>query len=83
MIGFTSYIVTFTAVKTGPALINYVGMCGTFYIYAIITLITLTIAFFTMPETKGMSLEAIEDFYASKQNSSKTLFGYSTVTDCL
>jgi len=72
LIGLTNNIFLFTAVKTGPAFINNIGMSGTFCIYAIVTILTLIVAFFTMPETKGMSLEDIEDFYAHKQITSKT-----------
>lgn len=71
LIGVVNNFFIFTIVKTGPTLMNSLGMSGIFYSYAIITIVTLITAFFFMPETKGMSLEDIEEVYASRIKTSK------------
>jgi len=65
LIGIMDNIALFFSVKSVPALIASVGVGGTFSLYCGLVLLTLVISFFTMPETKGMSLEEIEDFYSS------------------
>lgn len=67
LLGIIDNIVLFLAVKTVPLLISSIGVGGMFFTYCCFTLFTLVVCFFMMPETKGMSLEAIEDFYASKK----------------
>jgi len=68
LLGIIDNIVLFLSVKTVPVLISSVGVGGMFFIYCCFTLFTITVCFFVMPETKGMSLEEIEDFYASVKN---------------
>jgi len=73
LIGIMGNVYLFLAVKTLPSLLESVGVGGTFSIYCGVSLLVLTSCFFAMPETKGMSLEDIEDYYsnASKQQSTK------------
>jgi len=69
LIGIIDNIFLFFSVKSVPFLISSAGVGGMFSLYCLLVLITLIISFFCMPETKGMSLEEIEDFYsASKQH---------------
>jgi SP family sugar porter-like MFS transporter len=50
------FILTFTF----PILNEKLGTAGTFWIYAAICLFGLVFTVFTLPETKGKSLEQIE-----------------------
>jgi len=69
LLGIIDNIFLFLSIKCVPILISSVGVGGMFGIYCGFVLLTITICFFTMPETKGMSLEDIEDYYtALRQN---------------
>ena len=59
---FSSFIVA----KTFQDLIDAAGPHGTFYIYACIMVISFVFIFFFVPETKGKSLEEIEEYFSSK-----------------
>jgi len=64
LLGIMNNITLFLSVKSIPTLISSIGVGGMFSLYCVLVLLTLAICFFTMPETKGMSLEDIEDFYS-------------------
>jgi len=52
----SNWLVTFTFLT----LIEYVGSGGTFLIYFFITILSLLFVWFFIPETKGVTLEEIE-----------------------
>lgn len=66
MLGVLDNISLFTAVKTVPSLISCLGIHGAFLLYSSCCLTNLVICFFIMPETKGLSLEEIEDLYKKR-----------------
>ena len=43
-----------------------IGMHGAYMLYSCCCLANLLVSFFVMPETKGLSLEDIEDLYRDK-----------------
>ncbi|KAK6154052.1 hypothetical protein DH2020_013691 [Rehmannia glutinosa] len=53
-----------------PVMLNSVGLAGVFSIYAVVCTIAWFFVFFKVPETKGMPLEVITEFFAvgAKQN---------------
>lgn len=53
-------IVTYTF----PVLLGSIGLAGVFGIYAIVCIISLVFVFLKVPETKGMPLEVITEFFA-------------------
>lgn len=53
--------VTFTVLKTFPGLVDSVGLSGTYCIYAGALTYFLTVIWFLLPETKGKTLQQIED----------------------
>ena len=63
LLGVLDNISLFTAVKTVPTLISSLGIHGAFLLYSSCCLTNLIICLFIMPETKGLSLEEIEDYY--------------------
>ncbi|XP_044475478.1 monosaccharide-sensing protein 2-like [Mangifera indica] len=53
-------IVTYTL----PVLLSSIGLAGIFGIYAVVCVISLVFVFLKVPETKGMPLEVITEFFA-------------------
>lgn len=53
-------IVTYTL----PVMLNSIGLSGVFGIYAIVCVISWIFVFLRVPETKGMPLEVITEFFA-------------------
>ena len=66
LLGVFDNISLFIAVKTVPSLIAGLGMHGAYLLYSGCCFTNLFISFFVMPETKGLSLEDIEDLYRDK-----------------
>ncbi|CAA3005840.1 monosaccharide-sensing 2 [Olea europaea subsp. europaea] len=62
-------IVTYTF----PLLLSSIGLAGVFAIYAVVCLLSLIFVYLRVPETKGMPLEVITEFFAvgTKQVSDK------------
>lgn len=53
-------IVTYTL----PVMLTSIGLAGVFGIYAVVCTISLVFVFLKVPETKGMPLEVISEFFA-------------------
>lgn len=53
-----------------PVMLNSIGLAGVFSIYAVVCTVALVFVFLKVPETKGMPLEVITEFFAvgAKQN---------------
>ncbi|XP_048000525.1 sugar transporter ERD6-like 1 [Leguminivora glycinivorella] len=56
-------IATFLALKTFPGLVSSVGLEGTYVLYAGIITSALVVAWFLLPETKGKTLQQIEEHF--------------------
>ncbi|KAI3892282.1 hypothetical protein MKX03_030684 [Papaver bracteatum] len=65
----SNIIVTYTL----PLMLNMIGLAGVFSIYAVVCIISLVFVFLKVPETKGMPLEVISEFFAvgAKQQADK------------
>lgn len=57
----STFIAFFTVVKTAPGLMSNFGEVITFLSYGVIALVGTTVMYFILPETKGKSLQEIED----------------------
>lgn len=53
-------IVTYTL----PVMLTSIGLAGVFAIYAVVCLVALAFVYLKVPETKGMPLEVITEFFA-------------------
>ena len=67
LLGVLDNISLFVAVKTVPALVSGLGIHGAFLLYSCCCLVNIVICFFVMPETKGLTLEEIEDSYKKRE----------------
>uniref|UniRef100_A0A1D1XXR9 Monosaccharide-sensing protein 2 n=1 Tax=Anthurium amnicola TaxID=1678845 RepID=A0A1D1XXR9_9ARAE len=47
-----------------PVLLNSIGLAGVFGIYTVVCVISLVFVFLKVPETKGMPLEVIIEFFS-------------------
>lgn len=47
-----------------PVMLNSVGLAGVFGMYAVVCLISWVFVFLKVPETKGMPLEVITEFFS-------------------
>lgn len=59
--------VTFTVLKSFPGLVDSVGLSGTYFIYAGALTYFLTVIWFFLPETKGKTLQQIEDEFRGQK----------------
>lgn len=49
---------------TLPMMLNSIGLAGVFGIYAVVCFVAFAFVFLRVPETKGMPLEIISEFFA-------------------
>ena len=70
MLGILQNVATFSAVRMIPVIISSFGPGGLFGVYFICVLVVLFLCSLFMPETKGMSLEDIEDMYSKSKKDS-------------
>ncbi|XP_021198326.3 facilitated trehalose transporter Tret1 [Helicoverpa armigera] len=65
----TTFFAFFTVVKTAPGLMSSIGEVFTFLCYGIIALLGTTLMYFILPETKGKSLQEIEERFRNGNKS--------------
>lgn len=58
-----NFFVFFVVVKTGPDMFEILGVAETFMIYGVLLISGLIALWFLLPETKGKSLQEIEEFF--------------------
>jgi len=58
----------FIVVKTFPGLTNMVGDSGTFWLYSVFCFVMILYTLVWIPETKGRSLQDIEQYFNYKEN---------------
>jgi len=57
----------FFVLKFFPSLTQQIGFHGLFWIYAVFSLVGGVFGYIFIPETKGKSLQEIENFFAGKE----------------
>ncbi|XP_050502652.1 facilitated trehalose transporter Tret1-like isoform X1 [Diabrotica virgifera virgifera] len=61
------YFFNFIAVKIYPDMVQSLGRSGVFCFYGVIALLGTIFVFFLLPETKGKSLQEIEEYFGKKK----------------
>ena len=64
----------FIVVKTFPGLTNMVGDSGTFWLYSAFCFVMILYTLVWIPETKGRTLQDIEQYFNYKENMHVTPF---------
>lgn len=60
----TFWISNIVVTYTLPVMLSTIGLAGVFSIFAVMSLVSWAFVFFKVPETKGMPLEVITEFFA-------------------
>ncbi|XP_013148795.1 PREDICTED: facilitated trehalose transporter Tret1-like [Papilio polytes] len=63
----------FVTLKTFPGLIGSIHLEGTYLVYAAVLTYNLIVIWYLLPETKGKTLQEIEDEFKSKKGKSKDI----------
>ncbi|ORY65998.1 quinate permease [Pseudomassariella vexata] len=74
---FINWIVDYGITKATPSMMTHLGW-GTFLLYAMLTYIGAIFVYFCMPESKGRSIESMDDLF---QNSIWTMFRHAYPTE--
>lgn len=61
----TTFVAFFAVVKTAPGMMTHLGEVITFLIYGTMSLVGTVVLYFILPETKGKSLQEIEERFRS------------------
>uniref|UniRef100_A0A6B2EJE2 Putative sugar transporter n=1 Tax=Phlebotomus kandelakii TaxID=1109342 RepID=A0A6B2EJE2_9DIPT len=75
----SAHIFVFTVVKTYPFLSSVIYQHGVFMLYGCISLIGCIFFYKCLPETKGKSLQEIEDYFSGRIKTLKTKKGASVL----
>ncbi|KAG7296891.1 hypothetical protein JYU34_019755 [Plutella xylostella] len=59
-------LLMFVALKTFPLLVEYLGMHGSYLLYGCFTFYNVCVIYFLMPETRGKTLQQIEDEFRGR-----------------
>lgn len=60
------HMFVFSVVKTFPMLQQLAGIHGAFWFYGVVSSLGTIFFYFFLPETKGKTLEEIEDYFAGR-----------------
>lgn len=64
-----AYLMSFIAIKSYPSMLETIGNSMIFLIYGIFSLVGTVFVHFILPETKGKSLEEIENLFKERRTS--------------
>lgn len=71
LVGFMDNIFLFIVAKMVPTLADIIGFEGLFWMFSLVTFCLMVVMYFTLPETKDMSLEEIEAMFGDKSSLKK------------
>ncbi|KAI4490300.1 hypothetical protein M0802_010768 [Mischocyttarus mexicanus] len=69
----TAYIFSSVTIKTYPSMLLHMGKHGVFFFYSTVSLLGTLFVLFFLPETKGKSLNEIEEMFTKKINEENVL----------
>ncbi|XP_028178436.1 facilitated trehalose transporter Tret1-2 homolog [Ostrinia furnacalis] len=67
----TTFVAFFVVVKTAPGMMTHLGEVFTFLIYGVVSLVGTAVMYFILPETKGKSLQEIEERFKHGKKSTE------------
>ncbi|KAL0859388.1 hypothetical protein ABMA27_010578 [Loxostege sticticalis] len=67
----TTFVSFFVVVKTAPGMMTHLGEVLTFLIYGVVSLVGTALLYFILPETKGKSLQEIEERFRNGKKSTE------------
>jgi len=76
---FLRSITVFFSIKIFPSLLGICGIGGSFFTCAFVCFVALGISYFTVPETKGLNTENLENIYKKNKNNPAALVGQTSV----
>jgi sugar phosphate permease len=65
-----AYFMSFLAIKSYPTLLQLIGNATVFLLYGIVSLLGTLFVYFVLPETKGKSLQEIENLFKRRPSAS-------------
>uniref|UniRef100_A0A182Q230 Major facilitator superfamily (MFS) profile domain-containing protein n=1 Tax=Anopheles farauti TaxID=69004 RepID=A0A182Q230_9DIPT len=60
---FFTYLMSFFTIKLYPSMVELLGSANVFIIYGVVSLLGVLYVIYVVPETKGKSLQEIEDYF--------------------
>ncbi|XP_058818192.1 facilitated trehalose transporter Tret1-2 homolog [Topomyia yanbarensis] len=69
---FFTYVMSFVIIKLYPTMVANMGSANTFIFYGVISLIGVLYVCYVVPETKGKSLQEIEDYFRGKSSTRRS-----------
>lgn len=64
-----AYFMSFIAIKSYPSMLEVMGNSGVLMLYTIVSLIGTLFVYFVLPETKGKTLQEIENLFKRRGSS--------------
>lgn len=65
-----AYFMSFIAIKSYPSMLDFMGNNGVFLLYSIVSLFGTIFVYFILPETKGKTLQEIENLFKRRISNS-------------
>ncbi|XP_052864142.1 facilitated trehalose transporter Tret1-2 homolog [Anopheles cruzii] len=70
---FFTYLMSFVTIKLYPWMVEVMGSVNVFIFYGVVSLLGVIYVHYVVPETKGKSLQEIEDYFQGQSHSSSHL----------
>ncbi|XP_058056910.1 facilitated trehalose transporter Tret1-2 homolog [Anopheles bellator] len=70
---FFTYLMSFFTIKLYPTMVEGMGSVNVFIFYGVVSLLGVVYVHYVVPETKGKSLQEIEDYFRGQPHSSSHL----------
>uniref|UniRef100_A0A182ISD0 Major facilitator superfamily (MFS) profile domain-containing protein n=1 Tax=Anopheles atroparvus TaxID=41427 RepID=A0A182ISD0_ANOAO len=67
---FFTYLMSFCTIKLYPTMVELMGSANVFIIYGVVSLLGVLYVIYVVPETKGKSLQEIEDYFRGMSHGS-------------
>ncbi|XP_053693388.1 facilitated trehalose transporter Tret1-like [Sabethes cyaneus] len=69
---FFAYLMSFVIIKLYPTMVDKLGSANVFIFYGTVSLFGILFVYYIVPETKGKSLQEIEDYFRGKSSTRRS-----------